>query len=136
MDKEYEQLIVKSFFQKKIQDRMIFELSSSKKRIKALGRLAHNYDSILNPIYFENIPLNMVHVEGISKLLKKYGAGDSCYVISLISEVDGTFTELECAIEKVIWHGLPCLVSCIPDKLLYFQSEQGSGPPERYILRK
>ncbi|CGG00477.1 Uncharacterised protein [Streptococcus pneumoniae] len=56
--------------------------------------------------------------------------------MSLISEIDVSFMGLECAIEKVIWCGLPCLISCIPSKLLYFQAEQGSGPPERYILRK
>jgi hypothetical protein len=31
MDKEYEELIVRNFFQKKIQDRIIFELTSPKK---------------------------------------------------------------------------------------------------------
>ncbi|WP_255445069.1 hypothetical protein [Bacillus sp. TE8-1] len=136
MDKEYEELIVRSFFQKKIQDRIIFELTSPKKRVKALGRLAHNHDTILNSMYFESIPKNMVYAEGISTQLKKYGAKDFCYVMPLISEIDGSFMELKCAIEKVIWCGLPCLISCISNKLLYFQAERGSGPPERYILRK
>ncbi|MGQ4288067.1 hypothetical protein ACS4JF_26505 [Bacillus thuringiensis] len=104
--------------------------------MKALGRLAHNYDTILNSMYFEAIPKNMVYAEGISTQLKSYGANDSCYVMSLISEIDGSFMKLECAIEKVMWRGLPCLISCIPNKLLYFQAEQVSGPPERYILRK
>ncbi|WP_193217114.1 hypothetical protein [Bacillus thuringiensis] len=135
MDKEYEELIVRSL-KKKIQDRIIFELTSPKKRVKALGRLAHNHDTILNSMYFESIPKNMVYAEGISTQLKKYGAKDSCYVMSLISEIDGSFMGLECAIKKVIWCGLPCLISCIASKLLYFQAEQGSGPPERYILRK
>ena len=65
MDKEYEELIVRSF-KKKIQDRIIFELTSPKKRVKALGRLAHNHDTILNSMYFESIPKNMVYAEGIS----------------------------------------------------------------------
>ena len=47
--------------------------------------------------------------------------------MSLISEIDGSFVELKCAIEKVIWCGLPCLISCIPNKLLYFQAEQGAA---------
>ncbi|ARV96484.1 TPA: hypothetical protein QC160_005231 [Bacillus cereus] len=66
MDKEYEELIVRSFFSKKIQDRIIFELTSPKKRVKTLGRLAHNHDTILNSMYFESIPKNMVYAEGIS----------------------------------------------------------------------
>ncbi|WP_242311933.1 hypothetical protein [Bacillus cereus group sp. BfR-BA-01331] len=136
MDKEYEKLIVRNFFQKKVQDRIIFELASSKKRMKALGRLAHDYDNILNSMYFEAIPKDIVYAEGISTQLKNYGANDSCYVMSLISEIDGKFMKLESAIEEVIWRGLPCLISCIPNKLLYFQAEQVSGPPERYILRK
>lgn len=36
MDKEYEELLVKYFFKKKMQDRIIFELSSEKKRRNAL----------------------------------------------------------------------------------------------------
>ena len=47
--------------------------------------------------------------------------------MSLISEIDVSFMGLECAIEKVIWCGLPCLISCIPSKLLYFQAEQGAA---------
>lgn len=136
MNREYEKLIVKNFFNSKVQERIMYELSSVKKRKKALGRFAHHYESILNPTYIEKIPKNLIHVEGIAKLLKEYGAGDCCYVISFIEEIDGTFMQLEFAIEEVIWCGLPCFVSCIPEKLVYFQSEQGFGPPERYILRK
>ncbi|MFJ7468377.1 hypothetical protein ACIQWI_07450 [Peribacillus frigoritolerans] len=49
MDKEQEKRIVKRFFTKRIQDRVLFELSSEKKRVKALNRLCHDYDKTLIP---------------------------------------------------------------------------------------
>lgn len=41
MNKEMEQLIVKSFFEKNVQERVLHELLSSKKRDHALNRLCH-----------------------------------------------------------------------------------------------
>ncbi|MBD1371041.1 hypothetical protein IC620_01535 [Hazenella sp. IB182357] len=69
-------------------------------------------------------------------MLKKYGAGDQCYVISFNDEIDGRYLKLEEAIEKAVGSGFPSLISCIPDKLAYVEGEQIDGPPERYIIYK
>lgn len=43
MNKDIEEIVVKSFFAKRIQERVMFELFSPKKRDKALHRLNHDY---------------------------------------------------------------------------------------------
>jgi len=40
------------------------------------------------------------------------------------------------ALENVVGLGMPSIISCIPGKLAYFKSEQGYGPPPRYILKR
>ncbi|WHY88216.1 hypothetical protein QNH39_10405 [Neobacillus novalis] len=36
---------------------------------------------------------------------------------------------LKDALERLIWAGMPFLISYIPDKHAYFQGEQSYGPP-------
>ncbi|MBT2717477.1 hypothetical protein [Bacillus sp. ISL-57] len=82
MDKEQEKRIVKRFFAKRIQDRVIFELSSEKKRVEALNRLCHDYGKTLLPEYMIEIPTPNSDYQEIATLLKKQGAPNECYVIS------------------------------------------------------
>ena len=72
----------------------------------------------------------------IINLLMKHGAGELAYCISLNDEVDGRHLPIEIALESIVGFGLVSLVSCIPDKLVYFEAEQSYGAPERFILKK
>jgi hypothetical protein len=136
MNGEYEEIIVKTFFTKRLQVRVMFELSSPKKRKEALNRLCHNYNKTLFENYMIEIPKpNSNHIE-IASLLKKHGAGDSCYVISFNEEIDGKQLPLLTALEHAVGFGLPSIISCIPNELAYFESEQGYGSSSRYILKR
>lgn len=136
MNKEYEEIIVRSFFEKRIQNRIIFELLSTKKRKDALSRLCHNYKDVLCEKYMMELPKpNSNHID-IEGLLKKYGANDNCYVISWHNEIDGQCLPLIDALEQVVGLGMPSLVFCVPDRLLYFEGEQCQSTPPRYILKR
>jgi hypothetical protein len=63
------------------------------------------------------------------------GAGDFYYAISFHEEIDGKHSPLDYALEKAVGFGMPSLISCLPDRLAYFESEQVFGPPERFILK-
>ncbi|MBD7943447.1 hypothetical protein H9650_04890 [Psychrobacillus sp. Sa2BUA9] len=133
MNKEIEEIIVKTFFEKRIQQRVLFELSSPQKRYDAFGR-RNNF--IRKELMLE-IPKPNSDPEKIEKLLKKQGAGNLCYVItSAESDVDGKELPLIKALEDLIWSGLPFIISCIPNKLAYYQGEQAYGSPEKYILKR
>lgn len=136
MDKEYEEMLVKDFFRKRLQDRIIFELSSEEKRTSALNRLCHNYEEVLDENYMIEIPKPNSDYNKILKLLKSYGARDNCYVISYNKDIDGQFWLLSSALQKVVGFGMPSIVSCLPNKLLYFESEQIYGSPNRFVLKK
>lgn len=136
MDKKIEEIIIKSFFDKRIQDRILFELASVKKRQHAIGRLSHNYTDVLNNKYMTEIPKPNSNFSNILKLLKKHGAGETCYAISFCSDIDGKHLDLSYALENAVGFGMPSLISCIPNKLVYLECEQEYGPTKRYILKK
>jgi hypothetical protein len=56
MNKEIEEIIIKSFSNKRIQQRVLFELSSPKKRWNALRGLCHHYYDTLRNEYMIEIP--------------------------------------------------------------------------------
>lgn len=136
MNKEYEEMVLKNFFNSRIQDRIIYELSSEKKRKNALNRLCHNYRDVLIQDYMIKIPKPNSDYNVIANLLIAYGAKDNCYVISYNNEIDGQYLPLILALKKVVGYGMPSIISCLPNKLLYFESEQEYGSPARFILKK
>ncbi|TQR16226.1 hypothetical protein [Psychrobacillus vulpis] len=133
MNKEIEEIIVKTFFVKRVQERVLFELASPQKRNDVFGR-RNNF--IRTELMFE-IPKPNSDPEEIEKLLKKQGAGNMCYVMtSLNSYIDGEELPLIKALEDLIWSGMPFIISCIPNKLAYYQGEQAYGSPQKYILKR
>jgi hypothetical protein len=137
MNKEIEEIIVKSFFTKRLQDRVLFELFSKKdKRQDALDRLCHNYRTTLRKEYMIEIPKPNSDYEEIAELLKRYGAGDTCYSISWSETIDGKELPLLAALEKAVGYGMPSIISCIPGKLAFFEAEQEVLPSPRFILKR
>lgn len=82
-------MLVRNFFTKRIQDRIINELNFEKKRMDALGRLFHNYKDVLIHNYMIEISEPNSDYIKIIKLLKSYGANDHCYALPFINEIDG-----------------------------------------------
>ncbi|URZ05991.1 hypothetical protein [Clostridium felsineum] len=133
MDKSYEIEIVKTFFNKHYQERIIYELTSKKKRINAISRLCHNFKEVLKIDYM--IEINCVDYKEVLEQIKKYSGANTCYVISYNKEIDGLYMKLDDALRNIVGFGMPSLVVCnIPNKLAYFEAEQVNGAPPRYIL--
>jgi hypothetical protein len=137
MDKDVETAIVKSFFTKRLQDRVLFELfSADKRRDRGLNRLCHDYRETLREEYLTEIPKPNSDPEEIAKLLKQNGAGYLCYAMSWNGDIDGRHLPLAEALEAAVGYGFPSFILCIPNKLAYFEAEQGFGPPPRFIVKK
>jgi hypothetical protein len=134
MEKETEELVVKAFFKKSVQPRILYELFSQKKRRNAIDKLNHRYMEMLRKEFMIEIPKPNSDPEEIARLLRKYGAGDTCYSI-IWSDIDGMVLSLDNALDKVVGDGA-VIVSCIHGKLAYFEAEQGYGPPPRFILKR
>lgn len=132
MDNLYEVQTVKTFFNKQYQERIIYELNSKKKRMDAIHRLCHNFQNILNCRYMRKIECS--NYEDVLRIIKAYSDTELCYVISHNKIVDGMHMKLDEALKAVVGYGMPSLVVCIPNKMVYFEAEQINGAPPRYIL--
>ncbi len=109
MNKDIEEIVVKSFFAERIQERVMFELFPSKKRARALHRLNHDYKRNLREEYMIGIPTPNSRASKLAKLLKKHGAGKQCYVLSFNEDIDGKELPLLTALEYAIGYRFPSL---------------------------
>ncbi|WP_294741872.1 hypothetical protein [uncultured Exiguobacterium sp.] len=82
MDKEQEIVLVQSFFVKRVQERVLHELFTPKKRDMALQRLDHRYLSMLKNDYLIEIKPPNSWPDDTYDLLKQHGAPDTCYCLS------------------------------------------------------
>jgi len=136
MNREVEELIVKSFFEKSVRDRVLHELFSTKKRPHALNRLCHEHERMLKVKYMIEIPPPNSDPEYIHELLRKNGAPKNCYSLSYNEQIDGKELSLKQALEAAVGFGFPTIISCVPGELAYFEAEQVFGAPPRYILKR
>ena len=136
MDKEQERVLVQSFFVKRVQERVLHELFTPKKRDMALQRLDHRYLSMLKNDYLIEVKPPNSWPDDTYDLLKQYGAPDTCYCLSENELISGKTLPLREALEHAIGFGFASIISCIPGELAYFEAEQSFGPPPRYLLKK
>lgn len=59
----------------------------------------------------------------LAQLLRARGAGKACYLLSVRKDLDGSFMELEAALDEVVAMGEPTIVSFVPGKLAYYEDE-------------
>ena len=85
MNKGIEQDFVKIYIDKKYQERVLFELSSPKKRTSALSRFSHDTEKILN---------QSVNIKAIIYLSELHESDEKVYIISW-DKNDGMFIPLE-----------------------------------------
>ncbi|MDN7245558.1 hypothetical protein [Planococcus shenhongbingii] len=136
MKKDMEELIVKSFFDKRVQDRVLYELFKPEKRDLALHRLCHSYKKMLKTKYMIEIPPPNSDPSDIFELLKSNKAEKMCYSLSFNKDIDGQEMPLEEALRHAVGFGVPSIISCRPGELAYFEAEQEYGAPPRYLLKR
>lgn len=135
LQSEHELAIVKAFVVRGRQERFSSFLSSPKSRAKFTKELAHfrwfdgRFTTAVPWKVDPRLKLWDRHsqgIENISRLLRSKGAGQTCWVISEDSKIDGRELRLESALENVIGSGMGTILSCLPGKLGYFEGEDES----------
>ena len=126
----HESEVVKAFVEPSRQERFLTFLANPKKRRRFTDELAHRRDRLLQTKFFRSIPPSQQNPSALFDFLKRLGAPDSCWVISQ-GDLDGQEMDLLAALKEVVGYGMGTLISCIPGRLAYFESED-----ERYILQK
>ncbi|MBI2421705.1 MAG: hypothetical protein HYV27_02665 [Candidatus Hydrogenedentes bacterium] len=119
LDREID--LIRAFFQPIRRDRAEWMVSTPGKRIKFINRLAHCRD--LDERFTTWLAPSVKHTPDILRLLRERGAPETCYVVSLLSCADGKIMPLEDALDAVVGISLGSLISCIPGRLAFFESE-------------
>lgn len=129
----HEEAFVNAFIDQDRRERLLFELR------KHRGRFLQRFNDpvgVLDPRFVTVIKPPNSHPEQILKLLKSKGAPDTCYSISTRDELDGRFMPLAGALKLAVGWGMPSIVSCRLGELVYLETEQEAGPPNRYLLHR
>lgn len=118
---------IKKFVKKQYQDRLLFELTSEKHRMKGISRLSHNTSSILKEeCVLSNKPLEL------NKLLRLIDNDENeCYMITW-DEKDGRFYPINVAID--ICMNSYMAVVLIFNHIAFIKEEVEKGSPIVYIL--
>ena len=129
---EIERLVVEAFVAPSRRARYFEALRNPKRRQKILNRLDHQVDDI-DARFRVRIPQREQHPPEIEVLLRSKGAPDKCYVLSASDRFDRSELLLREALRGVVGYGVGTLISCIPGRLGYYESE---GPGCRFILER
>jgi hypothetical protein len=104
-------------------------LSDPRQRRQFIDRLAHFTD--FDPKYRLPIPSNKLFVESIGKELQKRLSPNMVYAISEDPALDQKELPLVDALERIVGRGMGTILSCIPRRLAFVETED-----ERFILER
>ena len=124
-------LFIENFLQEGFKERYLV-LVKSEKGLRKIKREISHFRKI-NPDLIVKIPSNKQSVGEIYNLLKQNGASQNCFVISEDCRIDGLSADLFDILSEVVGSSNGTLLSCIPGKLLYYESEDKKI---RMILKK
>lgn len=130
MINEIEEKFVKQYITKGRQERLVYELGSSKKRINAMSRFCHSSLELIKP--------NMIYEWGdidcdrLLLLLKKYGKNEKNYIMAYDENIDKKYMNNEEAIKRVIGNGMAAVI--INNGIVIIETEQEVGPAIKYVL--
>jgi hypothetical protein len=129
---EHEQGIIRAFVQASKRERFLGFLQNPKNRQKLTRSLSHfawfdkRYATPVSEKVDPKSSLRERHdqrIENIYLLLTAKGAGATCWAMSEDSQIDGREIDLRAALRHVNGRQIGTILSCIPGRLGYFESE-------------
>jgi hypothetical protein len=131
---DHEAAVIRAFVQRDKQERFLGFIANPKNRKKFTESLSHFrwFDQrFAAPLQWKvdqdpKLTLWGKHVSGIEniyRLLKSKGAGLTCWAMSEDSQIDQRELDLREALEHVKGRQIGTILSCVPGKLAYFESE-------------
>ncbi len=128
---EHEAALIRAFVLPRRRARYLQFLNYPVRREKSLRVLDHLRN--LDARYVQRIPPDKQSATDIETLLRRKGAPTTCHVISASLNLDGREMPLLTVLAEVVGCGMATLLSCIPGRLGYFESEDVG---ERYLLER
>ncbi len=130
-----EELFVRTFVKKRLQERIIFELSSLKNRQKAIDRFSHNAEEVLESKYILAKSEKITITEIENELLKYCDKNKEVYMFSM-NEYDGKMVFVKEAVENCMKEFMPVIITCGGDKFAFVKTEVSGGSSMKYFLKK
>jgi hypothetical protein len=126
---QHEYQTIRSFISRQKRERYLRFVGSPATRTKFTHALAHFRD--IDPRCKFPIPPSKQNPKEIQRILAAKGAFGFCYLITEHPNLDGKELPLAEALEKVVGSGMGTILSCIPGRLAFMETED-----ERFILEK
>jgi len=126
---EHLEALIEAFVVPERRERYLFLARTPKRRTELTNRLAHwrDFDARFAAIL---PPSAQTSPAAVVRFLAARGAPQSCYVLSESPEHDGQVMPLADAAAAAVGRGMGTVLSCIPGRLAYYESEDG----ERYVF--
>ena len=126
----HERAFVERFLYAPRRDRFLAQLATPKERRVFLNEFCHpHWSNFLLARYASRLDPSKDKPAMIAARLRQLGAPDECHVIG--EQMDGWDLSLDEALEEVVGRSLGVVISCVPGKLAYMESEDG-----RWILHR
>ena len=131
MNNKFELEFINNYITKNKRERILYELTSKKKRKNAIGRFCHNTLEYIDKtkIVYEG---NTISVYELENLIKKYTKDKEGYLISWDSDIDGSILPIENALNEVIGKGMASIV--VFSNVILIETEQEQGAAIKYVL--
>jgi hypothetical protein len=124
-----EHSLIAAFVKRSKRDRYREILSNPRLRHKFTSQLAHFAD--FDPRYRLSIPSNKLFVDNIARELQKRHSPKIVFAISEDPALDQKELPLVEALEQIVGRGMGTVLSCIPGRLAFVETED-----ERFILER
>lgn len=129
---EIEELFIKTFIDKHIADRMIYEFNSADKRRHGQSRFAHTTNKIINHKKLI-IAGKKITINEMIAFIREHSKNQLCYTIVGHYELEGKETTLQKALDAADYWAGQSVIFIIPNVAIIIE-EQCFGPPMRYLL--
>ena len=126
---DVEEASLRAFIAPERRSRYLKLLGTPTGRKKLLHGFVHMKD--LDPRFAYGVRVGHHDAVSIYDDLRRLGAPERCYVMSASNDLDGQETELLSALRETVYNEDGTLISCLPGRLAYFESEYG-----QYILAR
>jgi rRNA-processing protein FCF1 len=134
MDINLEEKFVQTFCEKRIRDRIIYELKNAKKRKDCIGRFCHNTDTLIKQSYILQTS-NKWTIDDLISIIEKISKSNKCYIIAFDDDIDGKVMSLIDGIQECFYRGMATII-IIDEKTSIIKAEQSFGASQKYILHQ
>ena len=132
MNSAKEKCFCDNFLEKRIKDRIFYELNLPQKRRDAIHRFSHTIENIVRPTTIL-LKSSKITENELLKESRKVSTSSVGYILSEDNDLDGKEFSLEEAISRFFYLGFGAVI-VVDEKTAILKDEQCYGPSTKYVL--